>query len=57
MRWRGKEIEHTDQDRVDLIKSHVNLFSDFRTREDNLAGHEDEEDDFWFHHPVDQSGE
>lgn len=57
MRWRGKEIEHTDQDRVDLIKSHVNLFSDFRTREDNLAGYEDKEDDFGFHHPVDQSGE
>ena len=47
----------TDKDRVDLVESHVDLFSDFGTRKDNLARDENEQDDFWFHHPVDQSWE
>lgn len=50
-------IRLTDQDRVDLVERHVDLFTDFRAGQDDLARDEDQENDFGLHHSVNQTGE
>ena len=42
---------------VDELEGLIDLLADFRAREHDLAGDEDEQDDLRLHHPVDQAGE
>lgn len=44
---------HTVQDRVDHLEGLVNLFSNFRTSQDNLAADEYEKHNLRFDHTVD----
>lgn len=43
--------------RVDELEGLIDLFSDLGSREDDLAGHEDQKNDLRLHHPVDQTRE
>jgi len=48
---------HTLKHRVDHPKGLVDLLSDFRTGQDDLATDEYQEDDLRFDHPIDQARE
>ena len=45
------------QDGVDELESLVDLFTNLRTSQDNLAADEDEQDDLGLHHAVDETRE
>lgn len=45
------------QDRVDELKGLVDFLTNLGTGKNNLAGNEDEQDDLWLHHAVDETGE
>lgn len=53
----GLGLAEVGKHRVDELESLVDLLADFGARQDDLAAHEDEEDDLWLHHTVDQTGE
>jgi len=45
------------QDRIDELKGLVDLLTDFRTGKNNLARDENEQDNLWLHHAVDETRE
>ena len=49
--------QHTLKHRVDHLEGLINLFTDFRTSEDDLATDEDEEHNLWLDHTVDETRE
>jgi hypothetical protein len=51
------ETPHTLKHRVDHFESLVDLLAHLRTGQDNLAAHEDQEDDLGLDHSVDETGE
>jgi hypothetical protein len=55
MKCRG--TRRTAQDSVDVVERHVDLFTDFGACQDDLARDEDEEDDLWLDHAVDETRE
>ena len=50
-------LAEVGEHRVDELERLVDLLADLRTREHDLAGDEDEQDDLRLHHPVDQTRE
>lgn len=57
MRNCQSEDVHTLKHRVDHFKSLIDLFSDLRTGQDNLAGNEDEENNLRLDHTIDKTRE
>jgi len=45
------------QDRVDELKGLVDLFANLGTGKNDLAGYEDEQNNLWLHHTVDETRE
>lgn len=50
-------VEYTLKHRVDHLEGLVNLFSNLRASQDNLATDEDQEHNLWLDHSVDKTGE
>lgn len=50
-------VEQTLKHRVDHLEGLINLFTDFRTSEDNLATNEDKEHNLWLDHSIDETRE
>jgi len=50
-------LAEVGQHRVDELECLVDLFTDFGTREHDLARHEDQEHDLRLHHAIDEAGE
>lgn len=55
-RW-DRSLTRTLKHRIDHLKGLIDLFSNFRTRQDDLAADKDQEHDLGFDHSVDQARE
>jgi hypothetical protein len=54
---RSSRLAEVRQDRIDELESLIDLFADLGTREYDLAGDEDKQDDLGLHHTVDETRE
>jgi hypothetical protein len=54
---RGSRLAEVRQDRIDELESLIDLLTDLGTREYDLTGDEDKQDDLGLHHTVDETRE
>jgi hypothetical protein len=53
----SSRLAEVAEHRVDEFEGLVDLFTNFRTSQDDLAGHEDQKDDLGTHHTIDETRE
>ncbi len=55
--WQREKGKYTVERRIDGLECSIDLLTDFRTSQDNLAAHEDQKDNLRGHHSINETRE